>query len=66
MDKVLPHRVPLLWPKRGVAAHFLEELRAEGIVSDRRTVFVGQEQSYYAQSGHISSDPIEAGTKGRG
>ena len=47
MDKVLPHRVPLLWPKRGVAAHFLEGLRAEGIVSDRRMVFVGQEQSYY-------------------
>jgi hypothetical protein len=42
LDAALPLSIPLLWPVQGISAHFLDELRAEGLLHpDRKLVRIG-------------------------
>ena len=47
MDMVLPKHVRIMWPDGGIATHFLQELRSEGLISDRPLVLVENEPRYY-------------------
>ncbi len=50
LDQTLPTSIPLLWPRGGIASHFFESLREEGLLSkEREFVFIGNrhERSYY-------------------
>jgi hypothetical protein len=40
LDSALPTGIPLLWPKGGIATHFLNELQKEGLISDRKMIMV--------------------------
>lgn len=47
LDMALPKRIPLLWPTGGVATHFLEELRTENLISDRKLIYVDSTPCHY-------------------
>lgn len=47
LDMTLPMEIPLVWPDGGVAKHFLDELRRENIISNRKLIYVDDQPSHY-------------------